>query len=141
MIKSAILATLSLIHLVAAGSAVEVIPVYTTTYPNSQATATADPQAAYAANNYAATTTTPAPAATQTYDIYSAMPYTSMTAGGYKQLGCGYGWYKNSQGQCMKENWVSDRPGKETRASTSTSHFRVTWMLIRSFLRHVSVQL
>lgn len=113
--KSAILATLSLVSFAAAG-AVDVMPMYTTAYASSETTSAA-PQAAYQA---AATTTTPAPAATQTYDIYSAMPYTSMTAGGYQQLGCGYGWSKNSMGQCVKDNWVSEpETSGEGRASVS----------------------
>lgn len=124
--KSAILATLSLVSFTAA-SAVEVIGMYTTTYAaNSEATSAA-PQAAYGANY--ATTTTPAPAATQTYDIYSAMPYTSMTAGGYQQLQCGYGWSKDSQGRCVKDNWVSF-------IRTSQDIRRCCFCLGRALLRH-----
>ncbi|KAG8982337.1 hypothetical protein FRB90_006863, partial [Tulasnella sp. 427] len=63
--KSAILSTLSLVSLVAA-SAVEVIPMYTTSYPGAQPTTTPAAAAYQAAYKAGTTTTTPAPAATQT---------------------------------------------------------------------------
>ena len=60
--------------------------------------------------DYASSTTdtsnaqyTPPPS---TYDIYSAMPYDSMTAGGYSSLNCGYGYTKAYDGSCQAESWV-----------------------------------
>lgn len=44
-------------------------------------------------------------------DIYSAMPYDSMTAGGYSSLDCGYGYTKAYDGSCQAESWV----GSHTR--------------------------
>ena len=41
------------------------------------------------------------------YDIYSMMPYSSMTAGGYSSLDCGYGYTKAYDGSCQAESWVS----------------------------------
>ena len=46
------------------------------------------------------------PPDTSSYDIYSVMPYSSMTAGGYQSLDCGYGYSKNSNGYCQAESWV-----------------------------------
>jgi hypothetical protein len=34
------------------------------------------------------------------------MPYWHMTQGGYQQMGCGYGYYKDMQGYCQPESWV-----------------------------------
>ena len=42
-----------------------------------------------------------------TYDIYSMMPYESMTAGGYSSLACGYGYSKSSDGSCQSQSWYS----------------------------------
>lgn len=42
-----------------------------------------------------------------TTDFYSVMPYSSMTAGGYSSLECGYGYTKGSNGYCEAESWVS----------------------------------
>jgi hypothetical protein len=40
------------------------------------------------------------------YDIYSMMPYDSMTAGGYSSLDCGYGYSKAYDGSCQSMSWV-----------------------------------
>ena len=47
-----------------------------------------------------------APPSSSSYDIYSVMPYSSMTAGGYQSLDCGYGYSKSSDGSCQAESWV-----------------------------------
>lgn len=111
---NSVIAVLSLAGLVAS-QAIEVMPVFTTSYAAGATPAAAQygVQAAYGAaagasggGGYAQPEATAAPSAT--YDVYSAMPYQSMTAGGYKQLSCGYGWYKDSSsGMCMQESWVS----------------------------------
>ncbi len=109
---SSFIAALSLLSFVA-GQAIEVLPQTMTSYLPGQASATPDAGSGYGQANYAysggaaAATTTPAPSATATYDIYSMMPYASMTAGGYQELQCGYGWYKDSSGKCMQQSWVS----------------------------------
>lgn len=41
-----------------------------------------------------------------TYDVYSAMPYSSFTDGGYKSMDCGYGYQKQYDGSCSKMSWV-----------------------------------
>lgn len=47
-----------------------------------------------------------APPSSSSYDIYSVMPYESMTAGGYSSLACGYGYTKAYDGSCQAESWV-----------------------------------
>jgi len=42
-------------------------------------------------------------------DFYQYMPYNSWSNGGYKQLQCGYGYQKQSDGTCGALAWVSDR--------------------------------
>lgn len=139
---ASILMTLSIAGLAAAQAAVQVLPMFTTTYSAGVPAATggypaggevcssgeecgsygssSTTVAAVAAastggyvcssgqdcGDYSAmmmTTTAAAPAVAYT----TSMPYASMTAGGYQQMGCGYGWYKGSNGQCMQESWVS----------------------------------
>ncbi|KAF8323684.1 hypothetical protein DL93DRAFT_2092401 [Clavulina sp. PMI_390] len=55
---------------------------------------------------------TPAPGPTSmpaypSYEYTSAMPYSVMTGGGYKSLDCGYGYVKDSSGNCKPESWYS----------------------------------
>lgn len=38
---------------------------------------------------------------------YEEMPYSSMVAGGYKSLNCGYGYKKDEDGHCKPEDWVN----------------------------------
>jgi hypothetical protein len=40
-------------------------------------------------------------------NMYKEMPYSSMVAGGYASMGCGYGYKKDSKGYCSPEDWVS----------------------------------
>jgi hypothetical protein len=48
------------------------------------------------------------------------MPYNSMTGGGYKNLDCGYGYVKGSDGRCTKETWYSySGDGNECYAQTT----------------------
>lgn len=65
-----------------------------TSMPYGQASAT------YSAEPYV---TTAAPSSVNPYD---AMPYTSMTAGGYSSMGCGYGYQKDNNGYCSQMSWV-----------------------------------
>ena len=46
------------------------------------------------------------PPSSSSYDIYSMMPYSSMTEGGYKSLDCGYGYSKAYDGSCQSMSWV-----------------------------------
>ena len=70
---------------------------------------TSTPAAATPDNAYAAPpsqyTAPPAPG----QDFYQYMPYNSWSNGGYKQLQCGYGYQKQSDGTCTALQWVSDR--------------------------------
>lgn len=59
---------------------------------------------------------TPPPSYSSSYDIYSEMPYDSMTAGGYSSLDCGYGHTKAYDGSCQAESWV----GRCIRRSVDT---------------------
>ena len=40
-------------------------------------------------------------------DIYSMMPYESMTAGGYSSMACGYGYTKAYDNSCQSMSWYS----------------------------------
>jgi hypothetical protein len=51
-----------------------------------------------------APTQTPVPAASS-WAATEEMPYWHMTQGGYQQMGCGYGYYKDMQGYCQPESW------------------------------------
>jgi hypothetical protein len=45
--------------------------------------------------------------ADDSYGYTDAMPYSSMTQGGYQQMGCGYGYARQSgQGYCVQQPWV-----------------------------------
>lgn len=68
-------------------------------YGSGNAYATAAPSASYSAPPSQITTSA-------SYDIYSIMPYSSFTAGGYSSLDCGYGYQKGSDGSCSKQSWV-----------------------------------
>ena len=57
----------------------------------------------YASATYAASSSEMTAAPTYT----EAMPYASMTAGGYSSMGCGYGYAKASDGSCQQQSWVS----------------------------------
>lgn len=37
-------------------------------------------------------------------------PYSWLQSGGYQQLQCGYGYYRNSGGYCQAESWVRRSP-------------------------------
>lgn len=77
---------------------------------------------------------------------YSMMPYSSFTQGGYKSMGCGYGYTKASDGSCQAMGWVSvfvnlvwarpqivshlrasisGRPRGATKRSSSTSEYNL----------------
>lgn len=62
-------------------------------------------QAASSSMSAAASYITQAPSSSSSYDIYSAMPYSSFMSGGYKSLGCGYGYQKMSDGSCQAMSW------------------------------------
>lgn len=87
----------------AATNAVEVLPMYTTAAA-AEATGAMMAQQAYGSGGGEVVQPTSTSA-----DIYSAMPYQTMQAGGYKQLQCGYGWAKDSNGKCVQQSWVSRR--------------------------------
>lgn len=54
----------------------------------------------------AASVVTPPPSySSSSYDIYSAMPYSSFMSGGYKSLSCGYGYQKGQDGTCNPMSW------------------------------------
>ena len=83
---------------------IEVLGVHYTAYDKgAAATATATRLANVVAN----ATPTAAATATETYDVYKQIPYASMTAGGYKELQCGYGWSKaqDGSGKCVQNDW------------------------------------
>jgi hypothetical protein len=47
------------------------------------------------------------PPSSSAMPYYDQMPYSSMIAGGYKSLDCGYGYKKSEDGHCMPEDWVN----------------------------------
>lgn len=51
--------------------------------------------------------------------IYSQMPYSSFLDGGYRSLGCGYGYTKASDGSCEAKSWVI---GSSTQIINRTKH-------------------
>lgn len=57
---------------------------------------------------------TQAPSSSSSYDIYSAMPYSSFMSGGYKSLDCGYGYQKMSDGSCQAMSWWNTQGCYET---------------------------
>jgi len=77
-------------------------PAVTSVYEPATAAVTADNANAAPPSQY---TTPPAPG----QDFYQYMPYNSWSNGGYKQLQCGYGYQKQSDGTCGALAWVSDR--------------------------------
>lgn len=58
----------------------------------------------------AATVTTAPDAVQKPSSFYDQMSYDSYKSGGYKQLECGYGYYKSSDGHCQQESWVRHIP-------------------------------
>lgn len=114
---AALFFTLSIASLGVAQQAIQVLPVFTTTYSAGQVNTAGASDASCSAGQdcggvySSSATVTAAPIATasaaSTYNVYSEMPYQSMSAGGYQQLQCGYGWSKGANGQCVKESWVS----------------------------------
>ena len=75
---------------------------YSSVYGSASATVTADNANAAPPSRH---TAPPAPG----QDFYQYMPYNSWSNGGYKQLQCGYGYQKQSDGTCGALAWVSDR--------------------------------
>ena len=69
------------------------------------------PSASYAAP---ASVYTPPPASSSSYDVYSAMPYSSFMAGGYKSMNCGYGYQKMDDGSCSAMSWWQTQGCYET---------------------------
>lgn len=73
-------------------------------YYGSSAPAQATDYATSTSDASSAQYTTPP---SSSYDIYSMMPYSSMTAGGYSSLECGYGYSKAYDGSCQTQSWYS----------------------------------
>ena len=71
-------------------------------------------QAASSSSSAAASYITQAPASSSSYDIYSAMPYSSFMSGGYSSLACGYGYQKMSDGSCQAMSWWNTQGCYET---------------------------
>ncbi|THH08355.1 hypothetical protein EW145_g2769 [Phellinidium pouzarii] len=72
-------------------------------YGNSAPPAATAYASSTAVASYAQYTSPPS----SSYDIYSIMPYASMTAGGYSSLSCGYGYTKAYDGSCQAESWYT----------------------------------
>lgn len=83
---------------------VSMVPVDSETPAMSMPTPTPTDMAAGYGYGAAPSQQTAAPSSS--VDYYSIMPYSSMQAGGYKSMDCGYGWKKQSDGTCGKESWV-----------------------------------
>lgn len=49
----------------------------------------------------------PSAASVDQLPYLSQYPYSWFQQGGYQQLSCGYGYYRNAQGYCQAESWVS----------------------------------
>jgi hypothetical protein len=53
-----------------------------------------------------------APSSDSSNDSYlQSMPYDQFKNGGYKQLNCGYGYSKGSDGSCQPESWWNYQGG------------------------------
>jgi hypothetical protein len=52
--------------------------------------------------------------ATSSWAATEEMPYWHLTQSGYQQMGCGYGYYKDTQGYCQPESWYSQGECYET---------------------------
>lgn len=80
--------------------------------PSSQAPSASSSPPASGEYTVSAATSTEAMAPTQTPVLASSwayteeMPYWHMTQNGYQQMGCGYGYYKDTKGYCQPESWV-----------------------------------
>lgn len=76
----------------------------------SQATSTPPASGEYtvsAATSTEAVAPTQAPVlASSSWAYTEEMPYWHMTQNGYQQMGCGYGYSKDTKGYCQPESWV-----------------------------------
>jgi len=91
-----------------AASVVEASQQASSQAPSSTASASASGE-----YTVSAATSTEAVAPTQTPVVASSswayteeVPYWHMTKDGYQQMGCGYGYYKDTKGYCQPESWV-----------------------------------
>ena len=73
-------------------------------------------QAASASYSAAPSVATPPPSyySSSSYDVYSAMPYSSFVSGGYKSMNCGYGYQKMEDGSCQAMSWWNTQGCYET---------------------------
>jgi hypothetical protein len=100
---------LSLVQLAAAQMGVVVLGASFAARPGSSLTTTSATVTGSSSmtNNQYNPQYTPPPSGGSAYVYTQVMPYSSMINGGYKDLQCGYGYYKDSNGSCSKESWVS----------------------------------
>lgn len=122
---NAFLVGLSLVSAATAqvANGVSAIP-YSAVYGSSSqaySTAAASSSNGYAAYTQAASSSSAASSSmitqapsSSSYDIYSAMPYSSFMSGGYKSLDCGYGYQKMSDGSCQAMSWWNTQGCYET---------------------------
>lgn len=92
-------------------SAIPMSMVYGSAAPSQASGGYAPPAATYTPAPSGAYNAPPSQytSAPSSYDIYSAMPYSSFMNGGYKSLDCGYGYQKQSDGSCKAMSWVCSR--------------------------------
>jgi hypothetical protein len=114
----AVLPALTTISAVSAQSVVGVysIPASEAAVPNASSSTSVASVSADSAPTATSTSVdlssmpTAAPFSSQdsSYGYTDMMPYSSLTQGGYQQMGCGYGYARQSpQGYCMQQPWVS----------------------------------